>query len=312
MTYDMGNIKTVTSPSFLLQLDEKSRGEEWKMNGEQTASPTCRLKRFKVRRVFSVTALLVLLVVVLFAQPVSYAFTTGQGASLVLGQSSFTTSTGIVSQTGLYGPEGAGFDSHGNLWLADRFDSRVLEYTCTTTSCTNGNNATLVLGQLRFTVSYWGLSQTVMGGPEGVVFDSHGDLWVADRANSRVLEFTCTASSSCTNGNAAALVLGRPDFTTNTAATSQTGLRAPVGVAFDSQGNLWVADDGNNRVLEYTCTATSSCTNGNAAALVLGQPDFTTRKYATSQTGLHAPEVVVFDSHGDLWLADQDNNRTLE
>ena len=282
------------------------------MSGGQNASQACRLKRFKGRRVFSYAVLLGILVLVLIARPATYAFTTGQGASLVLGQSSFTTSTETVSQTGLYGPEGAGFDSHGNLWVADRFDGRVLEFTCTTTGCTNGNNATLVLGQPDFTTTGSPVSQAALGGPEGLGFDSQGNLWVADRGFNRVLEYTCTATSSCVNGNTAALVLGQPDFTTDTATTSQTGLRAPVGVAFDSQGDLWIADDGNSRVLEYTCTATGSCVNGNAAALVLGQTDFTSRKHATSQTGLHAPQVVVFDSQGNLWVADQDNNRTLE
>jgi hypothetical protein len=63
-------------------------------------------------------------------------------------------------------------------------------------------------------------------------------------------------------------------------------------------------------VLEYTCTATGSCTNGNAAALVLGQSSFTTN--TTTQTGLYAPEGVVLDSHGNLWVADRSNCRVLE
>ena len=239
--------------------------------------------------------------------------TIGQGASLVLGQPDFTTSTHETTQTGLWTPLGVVFDSHGNLWVADANNNRVLEFTCTATSnCVNVNGAALVLGQSGFTTGNTATSQTGLWGPAGVVFDSHGNLWVADFDNDRVLEYTCTATSSCTNGNAAALVLGQSSFTTRNYVTSQTGLADPQGVGFDSQGNLWVADALNNRTLEYTCTATSSCVNGNSAALVLGQPDFTTNKGTTTQTGLSRPTSLVFDSHGNLWIADRGNNRVLE
>jgi sugar lactone lactonase YvrE len=239
--------------------------------------------------------------------------TNGNAATLVLGQPNFTSSSsGAATQSNLVNPHGVVFDSHGNLWVAD-FNSRALEFTCTaTSSCVNGNDAALVLGQPNFTTLGWSTSQTGLAGPTGVVFDSSGDLWVADSWNNRTLEFTCTATSSCTNGNAATLVLGQPNFTTDTSATSQTGQSFPDGVVFDSSGDLWVAEYWNNRTLEFTCTATSSCTNGNAATLVLGQPNFISSTGATTQSGLYGPAGVIFDSSGDLWVADSWNNRVLE
>ncbi|HET7344581.1 MAG TPA: hypothetical protein VFJ05_01750 [Nitrososphaeraceae archaeon] len=44
---------------------------------------------------------------------------------------------------------------------------------------------------------------------------------------------------------------------------------APEGIALDSGGNLWIADNVNHRVLEYV----PPFTNGKAANVVLGQPD---------------------------------------
>jgi len=108
------------------------------------------------------------------------------------------------------------------------------------------------------------------------------------------------------------LVLGQGSFTTSTDSTTQAGLSFPHGVGFDSQGDLWVADGANNRVLEYACTASSSCVNGNNATQVIGQPSFTAGTYARTQTGLSFPHGVGFDSQGDLWVADEDNNRVLE
>ena len=46
-------------------------------------------------------------------------------------------------------------------------------------------------------------------------------------------------------------VLGQANFTTATAATTQSGMHYPSSVFIDSSGNAWVADYGNNRVLIY-------------------------------------------------------------
>ena len=51
-------------------------------------------------------------------------------------------------------------------------------------------------------------------------------------------------------------------------------------MAFDPQGNLWVADSGNNRVLRYPASSIGSgASNGPAADIVLGQTDFVTTTY---------------------------------
>ncbi len=69
------------------------------------------------------------------------------------------------------------------------------------------------------------------------------------------------------NGEAASIVIGQSNFTSNSYSTSQTGIALPMGAAFDSSGNLWVADSHNSRILEFE----SPFTNGEAASVVLGQ-----------------------------------------
>jgi DNA-binding beta-propeller fold protein YncE len=46
-------------------------------------------------------------------------------------------------------------------------------------------------------------------------------------------------------------VLGQPDFTSRTQATTASGMNLPTGVAVDSAGYLWVVDYFNNRVLRF-------------------------------------------------------------
>src|SRR2546428_10124663 len=48
--------------------------------------------------------------------------------------------------------------------------------------------------------------------------------------------------------------MGQSSFTTKTAGTTATTLNLPTGISFDSVGNLWIADEFNNRVLKYPAT----------------------------------------------------------
>jgi sugar lactone lactonase YvrE len=77
-------------------------------------------------------------------------FANGMSASLVLGQASFTTSTPATSQSGFSGPFGIGFDSSGNLGVADSGNNRTLGFT---PPFSDNQNASLVLGQANFTTA---------------------------------------------------------------------------------------------------------------------------------------------------------------
>ena len=226
-------------------------------------------------------------------------FPTGEAASLVIGQSSFTSSTNGATSTTLNVPTGLAFDSSGNLWVVDSSNNRILEYKA---PFSTGEAASLVLGQSNFTGSASALTSTGLYNPYGIAFDSSGNLWVADLQNERVLEYTAPFST----GEAATLVIGEPNFTTANDDVSKKGLNAPDAVTFDSSGNLWVAD--GHRVLEYTTPFSTH----EAANLVIGQNTFTNSSTVTTSTGLDAPDALTFDSGQNLWVADTDNNRVLE
>src|SRR5208282_1420537 len=106
-----------------------------------------------------------------------------------------------------------------------------------------GENASKVIGQTTFTTSTKATTQSGLNAADADTFDSHGNMWVADVVNNRVLEFKPPFS----DGMNAALVIGQASFTSSTAATTQSGLNDPVDLASDSHGNLWVTDSGNNR-----------------------------------------------------------------
>jgi sugar lactone lactonase YvrE len=234
--------------------------------------------------------------------PAIHAFSNGMSASAVLGQTDFTSAGAAANPMGLAHPSGVAFDSTGNLWVSDSFDNRVLEFE---PPFHNGMNATLAIGQPSFTTVVSNVAQNTLKDPNGLAFDSLGNLWVADTGHSRVLEFQPPFQT----GMNASVVIGQAEFNTISTALASTGLDAPMSVAFNpSNGGLWVADSGNDRILGYD----SPFSNGMAASTVVGQPDFTTMLIQSSQNGMGQPTGLGFDASGSLWVADYVNNRVLE
>ena len=204
---------------------------------------------------------------------------------------------------------GGGSDSKTkSLIVVDNSNNRVLIYDA---PFSTNQSASVALGQSSLTAATFGTTASTMNYATGVAVDKDGNLWVFDEdSNCRVLEF----KTPFTTGMAASVVIGKPDFTTAncSAAPTASNISWGDGLAFDGSGNLWVADYGNSRVLEFKPTFS----NGMAATLVLGQADMThgacNQGGAASSSTLCSPRHITFDSSGNLWVADGDNNRLLE
>ena len=133
-------------------------------------------------------------------------------------------------------------------------------------------------------------------------------MWVADDNNARVVGFDNAATLA--DGANADRVLGQPDFTSNSRSTTQNGLDGSSGVSTDCVGNLYIADDGNDRVLVFLDPLSKS--NGANADFVLGQPDFTTGTSSTTQNGLNLETtsgLALCDNL--LFIADGNNQRVI-
>ena len=237
-------------------------------------------------------------------------YTTDTTADTVFGQADFTArnpSYPYGTATSLAGPRGVGTDGSGGLWVADTLDHRVVRFPVA------GGAATVVLGQSGFVSSTTfppytsGCSATRMNQPEKVHAGAGGRLYVADTGNHRVLVFQSPYSS----GMAASAVLGQANLTSCSAnrggAASASTLKSPEGVFEDADGNVHVADAGNNRVLVYR----TPFSGGDLVAdQVLGQPDFaTTSVVAPGAVTLSAPSDVARDGTGALLVCDRENSR---
>ncbi len=93
-----------------------------------------------------------------------------------------------------------------------------------------------------------GLSAASLFSPQQMAIDPRGNLYVADFDNHSVLEY----DAPLTTHQSANRVFGQPGFATGVAnhgGLNASSLTRAAGVALHRQGNLYVADFDNNRVL---------------------------------------------------------------
>ncbi len=176
------------------------------------------------------------------------------------------------------GGGGVGVDSKGNVYIADFLNNRVLQFDSPLTqpgvSPSTSFSANAVFGQTNFTNSSLNLgganpTASSLAEPIDVKVDSNFNVYIADLENSRVLKFNEPAVPLSSNDPAASAVLGQKNFATNFCQISDACMSDATGVAIDSLGDVFAADQANNRVLEYSGSAITA--QNNIANALLGQ-----------------------------------------
>jgi uncharacterized protein (TIGR03437 family) len=267
--------------------------------------------------------------ILVFAPVEKWLFnTTWQSATTVIGQADFASGSRNRGQSPaadrLAFPTAAVL-YNSELYVADTFNNRVIVMP---QSSGLFGPATRVLGQDQMNQN----APNLVEGREfnfgsssfdgGLAVDGSTDtphLYVADTYNNRILGFKDLRN--LVTGGKADIVIGQPDFQqtvvnypqNNATQTNASGLSAPTGLAVDYQGNLFVADTGNGRVLRFP-RPFENYVPGTAeqADLVLGQSAFSATRIsdATSRT-MAAPYGLAYTSEGDLLVSDVALNRVL-
>jgi gliding motility-associated-like protein len=128
-------------------------------------------------------------------------------------------------------------------------------------------------------------------GPNGICLDAAGNIYVADGLNDRVLKFS-PGSNSYTNG---IVVAGG-----NGNGSNSNQLSFPTSVFVDGSGNLYVADENNNRIQKFPPGSSNST---NAITIAGGNGE------GSAPNQFYAPNSIAVDKTGNIFVCDELNNR---
>jgi sugar lactone lactonase YvrE len=168
---------------------------------------------------------------------------------------------------------GLTFDSNGNLWVARTGVSDVVAYAPSQLSVSGSPQPMVTL-----------TSNVELGDLTSIAFDASGDMWIIGTVHVTtgvpqdvyaLLEFTPNQLAAGGIQSPAVIV-------------ESHSFAVPTALAFDKSGDLWVADGGEEMVMEFT-PGQIEITNMATPTVTLSSPG--------------NPSGLAFDASGDLWVA---------
>ncbi len=185
-------------------------------------------------------------------------------------------------------PEGMIFDASGNLYVVESANNDVRKINLSTSTVSTFAGT----GTQGFTNGP--IASATFFSPYGIAIDASGNMYVADIVNNCIRKITVSTGIVSTFAGS-----GTQGLSNGPAATAT--FYYPAGVAFDSKGNLYVAELKNNTIREITTTGTVTTYAGTGAQ---GATDG-----LASTATFHQPIGLTFDSNDNLYIADEYNNK---
>ena len=210
------------------------------------------------------------------------------------GTAGYSGDGGAATSASINVPEDTALDSAQHLYIADKANNRIRMVSGATGIITTvaGNGVAAYSGDGGPATS------ASLNQPAGTAVDAAGNLYIADSSNQRIREVAAGTGIITTiagNGTAGDSGDGGPAISAE--------LQNPTGMVFDSAGNLYFADEGNQRVRELSTTGVITTYAGDGTAGYSGDGG------PAIDAELNGPTRLAIDSANNLYIADSHNNR---
>jgi type IX secretion system substrate protein/SdrD B-like protein/NHL repeat-containing protein len=209
------------------------------------------------------------------------------------GTGGYSGDGGQATAAELKDPNGVAFDAAGNVYIADTYNHRIRKVN------TAGIISTVVgTGTAGFSGDGGQATSAELNYPQGVALDAAGNLFIPDQNNNRIRKvITSTGIISTYAGN------GTLGYSGDGGQATAAEINGPQGVALDAVGNLFIADEDNNRIRMVNTAGIISTFAGNGTASFSGDGGQATA------AELDVTEAVALDAAGNLYITDHNNNR---
>jgi len=209
--------------------------------------------------------------------------------------SGYSGDGGLATAAQLFFPQGVVVDSLGNVLIADGHNSRIrkVDKNGIITTIAGNPGAPYIAGDGGPAVA------AQLGNPEAITFDYAGNLYIADPAALCVRKIDTSGMISTVVGSGAFGMGTAGDGGLATAAE----LQLPNSMAADGLGNLYIADTHNHAIRKITADGVIRTIAGQNVGIYGGDGGPATKAW------LYSPQNVAFDTSGNIYIADQGNNR---
>ena len=198
---------------------------------------------------------------------------------------------GPAASAQLGDPECLAFDAGGNLYIADLDNHRVRRVAVGGTITTvAGNGSPDYAGD-------GGLATDAALDPAAVAPDSDGGFYIADKTNNVIRRVAANGIISTVAGT------GSSGFSGDGGAAATARLNYPSGIALDTAGNLFIADQRNHVVRMVASNGIITTVVGTGSAGLSGDGGLAT------DAQLDAPGSVRLDAAGNLYITDYYSDR---
>jgi hypothetical protein len=199
---------------------------------------------------------------------------------------------GMATLAKLNSPTGLAVDNTGNLYIADDINYVIRKVSTSGIITTVAGNATPGYSGDGGPATLAQLNQIF-----AVTVDNLGNLYLSDQLNQRIRKVSISGMITTFAGN------GTAGFSGDGLPATAAQLNFPAAVAIDISGNIYIADQVNNRVREVSTSGIITSIAGNGSAGYSGDGG------AATIASINATSEINISPSGVLCICDNNNNR---